>query len=333
VKTVTLFDEVDVKWSDGAAIKYLINPIYDGRYWDGSGFRDFGRCAFFFAGSYLQDRETLVKTQRVLTGIDLSRFLLDLYLSYLRRGDLEAAAKTKQALDFCHVQQRWRAHADPRTDTILYLRNLDKMRDFLSRIAGNVLEMIDVAAPLHVTQEAFVLSVNPDARNVHASPRLRPVEVVRMIKTEEANTGRYMVFTSPDEALIQYKNALLRERLLRAINMVRKRFDKNDAAAPAPPLRIKRAILNYLTLTPLINGMRSLEQLVNQLQLEGDTVTAKPTAFKEEEIAMVVHGSGEFADAAGVWWKLSRQNPKLGKLLDTGDVSDADAVVIRAAKA
>jgi hypothetical protein len=46
-----------------------------------------------------------------------------------------------------------------------------------------------------------------------------------------------------------------------------------------------------------------------------------------------VHGSGEFADAAGVWWKLSRQNPKLGKLLDTGEISDADAVVIRAAKA
>src|SRR2546429_414614 len=73
VVTVSLFDEVDVKWLDGSAIKHLINPIYDGAYWDGTRFRKFGRCAFFFAGSYLQDRETLLKTQKLLRGLDLNK--------------------------------------------------------------------------------------------------------------------------------------------------------------------------------------------------------------------------------------------------------------------
>ena len=345
VKTVTLFDEVDVKWSDGAAIKYLINPIYDGKYWNGSTFCEFGRCAFFFAGSYLQDRETLVKTHRLLTGIDLSRFLLDLYLSYLRRGDLEASTKTKQALDFCHVQQRWRAHADPRTDTILYLRNLDKIRDFLSRIAGNVLEMIDVSAPLHVTQEAFVLSANPEARSVQASPRLRPVEIVRTIKTIENANGAYLRFTSADEALIQYKNVLLCERLLRAINALQTRFGDSDKGQKGKKKResktkktpkkverlwIRRAVLNYLAVSPLINGMRSLEQLVNKLHIEKRVITAKPSAFKEEEIAMMVHAPAEFEDPTSVWWKLTRQNPKLGKLLGRTGGSENTPILIQA---
>jgi hypothetical protein len=108
--------------------------------------------------------------------------------------------------------------------------------------------------------------------------------------------------------------------------MVDKRF-----ADKVGPLKIKRGILNYLSVTPLINGMRSLEQLVNRLQLEGDTVTAKPAVFKEEEIAMIVHGASEFENSTSVWWKLRMQNVTFGNILDKGKISETDDILIRAA--
>src|SRR6185369_1502884 len=119
--TVTFLDEFDVKFEGGSAIKYLINPIYDGQFWDGNEFKKFGRCAFFFAGSYLQDRDTLLKTQKAMSGIDLGKFLLALYLEMQAQDDRDAMRQIRELQEFCHTHQRWRSEADPRTDTIAYL--------------------------------------------------------------------------------------------------------------------------------------------------------------------------------------------------------------------
>jgi hypothetical protein len=311
--TLTLIDEVDVRWAGSSAIKHLINPMYDGQYWDGAKFTKFGRCAFFFAGSYLQDRETLLKTQEVLSGLDLSKFFLDVYLEVRKQRNTDALNDLKQLQDFCYVQEMWRAHADPHVDTILYLRSLEKIRDFLSRIAGNYFEMIDVAAPLHVTHEPF----NVTDGVVTPTPRLKPIEVARFVKrSEKGDDGQFLQyrnFESPSQPLLEYKDVLLRERLLRVIGAIVKRFEKSWPA-DMTEFKIRRKLLNLLTVAPLINGMRSLEQLVNLLDSVDPArpeLVKRSTSFKLEELSMVLHNAEDFSDADQVWFKLKIQNQSL----------------------
>ncbi len=324
VFTVSLFDEVDVKWSDGSAIKHLINPIYDGSYWDGKRFRKFGRCAFFFAGSYLQDRDTLVKTQKLLRGLDLNKFLLDMYLEMLKQNDSNALQEIRAVHDFCYAQQRWRTDVDPRTDTIVYLRTLEKIRDFLSRIAGNVFEMIDVSAPLHLTQEAFAIS---GKSSVNPSPKLRAVELVRLIKMREQKADGFITFKTSSEPLLEYKNLLLCERLLRVLAAIEKRF-KKLFGKNASEFKIERKLLNFLTVVPLINAMRSLEQLINKLDLPKDGVIKQQTPFKAEEISMIVHNSEEFSDPLQVWREIARHNSALAKKIRDSRISHDDNIVV-----
>ena len=311
--TVTLIDEVDVRWTGSSAIKHLINPMYDGQYWDGSRFKKFGRCAFFFAGSYLQDREMWLKTQEVLSGVDLNKFLLDLYLDLRKQGDTEELCRIERLQNFCYTQQMWGAAADPHVDTVLYLRSLEKIRDFLSRIAGNYFEMIDVSAPLHVTHEAFILT----DEQVSPTPRLKAIEVARFIKqserSEDGQFKEYRKFDSPSQPLLEYKDVLLRERLLRVIGVIVKRFEKAWPSG-VEKFKIQRRLLNLLTVTPLINGMRSLEQLVNLLDVLDPAhpeVVQRRSSIKLEEISMVVHDAEDFSDADCVWFRLKAQNRHL----------------------
>lgn len=327
LRTITLIDEVDVRWAGSSAIKHLINPMYDGKYWDGERFADFGRCAFFFAGSYLQDRETLLKTQELLTGIDLSKFLLDLYLEMRKRNNVDALRDLKEIQEFCYAQQRWSADADPEADTILYLRNLEKIRDFLSRIAGNYFEMIDVSAPLHVTHEAFRVTEG----EVTPTPRLKAVEVTRFIKrTEKDDNGLFSEFESPYEPLLKYKNVLLSERLLRVIGAIVKRFEKTWPK-DLKEFKINRKLLNLLTVAPLINGMRSLEQLVNLLDIADPgrpELIKRNSSLKLEEISMVMHNAEEFSDADQVWFRLKTENRRLEEYMATSNVTENDLVAI-----
>jgi hypothetical protein len=327
--TLTLIDEVDVRWAGSSAIKYLINPMYDGKYWNGAEFTEFGRCAFFFAGSYLQDRQTLLKTQEVLSGLDLSKFLLETYLELRRLHNAEALVELKQLQDFCYVQQKWRANVDPHVDTILYLRNLEKIRDFLSRIAGNYFEMIDVSAPLHVTHEPFTLAGD----SVTPTPRLKAIEVARFIKRlEKSDDGQftdYRHFDSPAQPLLLYKDVLLRERLLRVIGAIVKRFNKKCWSKDTREFKIQRKLLNLLTVAPLINGMRSLEQFVNLLDLPDPArpeLIQRRLQFKLEEISMIVQNPQDFLDASQVWFRLKNQNLPLQDLL--GKVSDEDLISV-----
>jgi hypothetical protein len=327
--TVTLLDEVDVRWGGSSAIKHLINPMYDGEYWNGAESKKFGRCAFFFAGSYLQDRETLLKTQKLLIGLDLSKFLLDMYLEMRSRDNIEAMRDLKEVQEFCYAQHRWRADLDPRADTIVYLRNLEKIKDFLSRIAGNFFEMIDVSAPLHVTHEAFVVSEG----EVKPTPRLKPIEVTRFIKRTEIEKSQtseeekfigYREFGSSSEPIREYKNVLLCERLLRVSGAIEKRF-KKSWPDNLKEFKVQRKLLNLLTVAPLINGMRSLEQLVNLLDAPDEEnlgVVKRTAPFKLEEISMIINNAEDFSDPSEVWYQLKNQNSALK------NVSENDLITI-----
>jgi hypothetical protein len=329
IHTVTLFDEVDVRWGGSSAIKHLINPMYDGEYWDGAETKEFGRCAFFFAGSYLQDRQTLLKTQRSLIGLDLSKFLLDVYLEMRSRNNVDAMRDLKEVQEFCYAQHRWRADMDPRADTIGYLRSLEKIKDFLSRIAGHFFEMIDVSAPLHVTHEAFVVRRG----KVKPTPQLKPIEVTRFIKRseiEKSETSKdekflgYREFSSSSEPILEYKNVLLCERLLRVIGAIEKRF-KKSWPDKLKEFNVQRKLLNLLTVAPLINGMRSLEQLVNLLDApdpENLRVVKRTAPFKLEEISMIINNAEDFSDPGVVWHELKSNNGALK------NVSENDLVTI-----
>jgi GTPase SAR1 family protein len=305
---ITLLDEFDIKWSGGSAIKYLINPIYDGKFWNGNEFQELGKCAFFFAGSYLQDRETLLKTQKLLAGVNLSEFLFDLYFELRKKNDLRGLKEIREIQDLCFMHHKWRAEVDPQTDTIFYLSNLEKIKDFLSRVAGNIFEIVDVSWPLHLTVNEFVIESGLPAE---PSAMVKLNEVMRYVLHRiEAEEGkkRMIVYNPNNSPLLEYKNMILCERLLRVSDFLKKRFGKEYKRGVV----MDRILLNFLTVAPLINGMRSLEQLVNKLKPdEGGKVKSRPFDF--DDISMIVYEAEKFRDPAEVWAQLCRCNLTLEK--------------------
>lgn len=315
LSSITLLDEFDIKWSGGSAIKYLINPIYDGKFWNGYEFQKLGKCAFFFAGSYLQDRETLLKTQKLLAGVNLSEFLFDLYFELRKKNDLRGMEEIREIQNFCFMHQKWRAEVDPQTDTIFYLSNLEKIKDFLSRVAGNIFEIVDVSWPLHLTVNEFVIE-NGSAAEPSAIVKLNEVMryVMHRIGAEEDREKRMIVYNPSHSPLLEYKNMILCERLLRVIDFLKKRFEdrfKKDDIKTKEGVRMDRTLLNYLTVAPLINGMRSLEQLVNKLKEPEENGKFESQRFEFDEISMIVYEAEKFRDPAEVWAQLRRCNQTL----------------------
>jgi hypothetical protein len=317
--TITLLDEFDIKWSSGSAIKYLINPIYDGKFWHDNQFQKFGKCAFFFAGSYLQDRETLLKTQKLLSGVNLNAFLFDLYFELRKQNDVEGLKEVREIQELCYLHEKWRGEVDPRTDTIFYLSSLEKIKDFLSRVAGNIFEILDVSWPLHVTVEEFVIEQGCD---VEPSARIKLSEVMTYVMhrlNQEENRGDEKIIVSyqpQHNPLLEYKNMILCERLLRVIDFLKKRFGQSfehEDIKKQSGVYIDRKLLNFLTVVPLINGMRSLEQLVSKLDKPAGG-TIKPHKFKPADISMIVYESEKFGDADYVWAELLKNNPGMNKV-------------------
>jgi hypothetical protein len=305
LSTVTLLDEFDIKWSGGSAIKYLINPIYDGEFWNGYEFQKFGKCAFFFAGSYLQDLETLLKTQKLLAGVDLNEFLFDLYFALQKEGDTAGMQEIREIQNLSYLHEKWRADVDPRTDTIFYLSNLEKIKDFLSRVAGNIFEILDVSYPLHVTVNEFVVR----GKDADPSSRVKLNEVINYVTHRldaESNSSAVAAYRKDENPLIEYKNMLLCERVLRVVDFLKGRFE--DTFKKTNGVHIDRKLLNFLTVAPLINGMRSLEQLVGKLDKpEGDQINAH--TFRPSDISMIVYEAEKFGDAERVWAELMANNP------------------------
>lgn len=320
LSTITLLDEFDIKWSGGSAIKYLINPIYDGKFWNGYEFQKLGKCAFFFAGSYLQDRETLLKTQKLLAGVNLNAFLYDSYFERRKQNDVVGMNEIREIQSFSYLHEKWRAEVDPRTDTIFYLSSLEKIKDFLSRVAGNIFEILDVSWPLHVTVKEFVLEGGND---VEPSAKVKVNEVMTYVMhrlNQDENAGqkrRIISYGANDNPLIEYKNMILCERLLRVIDFLKKRFGerfKNDLNKEKIKKQggvfVDRKLLNFLTVVPLINGMRSLEQLISKL--EGpDAGRIKAQKLDLADISMIIYEAEKFGDPNRVWALMIGHNPSM----------------------
>lgn len=310
LSTITLLDEFDIKWSGGSAIKYLINPIYDGQFWNGNEFQEFGKCAFFFAGSYLQDRETLLKTQKLLAGVNLNKFLFDLYFELQNKGDVAGMNEICEIQSLSYLHEKWRAEVDPRTDTIFYLSSLEKIKDFLSRVAGNIFEILDVSYPLHVTVNEFVLR----GSNAEPSSRVKLNEVINYVfyrLNPEGKSGdkkKFVTYRAKENPLLEYKNMILCERVLRVVDFFKKRF--SDTVKEHKSLSIDQKLLNFLTVAPLINGMRSLEQLVGKLP-PPDGNKIKAHRFKPADISMIIYEAEKFGDSERVWTELMRNNPSV----------------------
>jgi hypothetical protein len=70
---IVLLDEFDVKIGSSSVIRYLIEPMYDGKV---AG-TELGKTAFIFSGSYLSNKELLGRLQREKSQIDLPKFMFD----------------------------------------------------------------------------------------------------------------------------------------------------------------------------------------------------------------------------------------------------------------
>lgn len=317
--TVTFLDEFDVKLEGGSAIKHLINPIYDGQFWNGKKVQKFGRCAFFFAGSYLQDRETLVRAQKLMSGIDLNKFLLSIYLEMRNKGELQAMQQIKELQDFCYTQQKWRMAADPRTDVIFYLRSLEKIRDFLSRVGGNTFEIIDLACPLSLTQEQFTI----EGQLVSPSARVKLAEIIAYVMYCEAEENTFLSY----DPLLEYKNVMLCERLARVIQAISGRFGDMLRKENRSYFEVDRRLLNFLTVVPLINGMRSLEQLICHIEVPANG-QVKCCEFDRDDMGMVIQDNPQFYSPVQVWDELRNANARLGSLMHSEISQTADYIRI-----
>ncbi len=184
--------------------------------------------------------------------------------------------------------------------------------------------MADVSAPLHLTRDPFRISGDGD---IQPSPRLRVTELVRLIKRREQQNGRFEVFDTPSRPILEYKNAILCERLLRVVGQIQKRF-KTQFKKDAKAFFIDRPLLNFLTVVPLINGMRSLEQLVNKLEFSVDSAVVRHRGYKLDDIVMMIHNASEFDEVTQVWYRMKRVNQALQAAMQSKKLRDDDAISV-----
>ncbi len=92
---------------------------------------------------------------------------------------------------------------------------------------------------------------------------------------------------------------------MRTLDFIKKRFKsvlKNERE-----VQIDRRLLNFLTVAPLINGMRSLEQLVNKLEQPVKRRFEIPSSL-EAGITMIIHDAKTYADPLRVWDRIAEAN-------------------------
>lgn len=308
--TVVFLDECDVTWGGSSAIKYLIGPIYDGKFWDRRAGRhlSLGRCIFCFAGSYLQDRQTVVNVQNPLSATDVTEILGELVIQLQRYRLGRYVEPTRQLQDFLYTNSTWRAERDPRSDILGYLQQLEKVRDFLSRIGGNIFEIVDLSDPLSLTQNRYSIALGGD---VKPSDQIDVGRIVRFVKAQDSETGRLTTFGSPSEPLLHFKNMLLCERLIRVVGMIKKRFRRKDV------IGIERRLLNFLSVVPLLNGMRSLQQLIDLLPPpQCDEILVNSWNFADLEL--FVRNPGEYQSPTEVWNAVRTSNYAHDRLFPDG---------------
>lgn len=340
---IVLLDEFDVRLGSSSVIRYLIQPMYDGTF--GKAGARLGKTAFIFSGSYLSSKSLLKKILREQSQIDLPKFIFELYYKVMikQKEDEEANKEINNLYHMCEAYRKYRDDMTPESDITLYLRNLDKLWDFLSRINGFVIELPDLSAPLDITDPAYALWTNSEAcdsglkciKDSSIAERLIGwVDEENKKRWEGSDKDReevppiskqFAYHNSPCEPILKFKDMLLRERLYVLLSMFD--FDRKVRRKKEDPKNgmewrddtivvMKQSLLNYLCTAPLVHGMRSLSTLMWNLVAEDvepkhdeqGREQYKITLGNPEIVARHVHQEGVYRDPLRLWERIKSRN-------------------------
>jgi len=330
---VVLLDEFDVRIGTSSVIRYLIEPMYDGHV---AG-TPLGKTAFIFSGSYLSDKNLLKKIQREQSQLDLPKFIFEYYFKEaLSRDDDGSINREIHSLyHICDAYRKYQEEIAPENHAAIYLRQLDKLWDFLSRINGFVIELPNISAPLEITDSSRALwtegqqPVNRDPLCFRGNGVAE--RVIEWVDSDNCPGDRAAPLArrlrSYDDAcrpFLEYQDMLLKERLLIFLTM----FDgdrKKHRAKKIPPsgerknetvVAIKRSLLNYLCAAPLVHGMRSLNTLMWELKAEPEDPPYdnqgreqyRLTLDDPEIVARHIRQEADYQDPRRLWEHLKRAN-------------------------
>ena len=329
---IVFLDEFDVTIGGTSMIRYMINSMYEGKFGEGQQLK---KTAFIFSGSYLKNKQLLSILQHSASDFDLLRFLHDIYLHLPGRSEDQ-----RQVMDLFDLSLRYREaknQMSPDRDALDYLRRLDKLVDFLSRINGFVIEIPDVSAPLEVTSPPFCISIREcQITSTYSNKQLnikvgqgretakdilsfvlaieeQSLQAKRRNKEDVLPLGGHLFKEyrrSPYQPVLSYKNMLLCERLARVVMMLEDKFGSVDCSN----VTMRRPLLNYLSVVPLVHGMRSLEYIISQLTIgngKGNEprVELDPAQLNDDIVRMHLRTEGEYRDASTVWAAIRSANP------------------------
>lgn len=258
---VVFFDEFDVKMSGSSVVRFLLDPMTDKD--------NYGNTVFIFSGSYLSHIHVLRTLQGGTSNFDLPRMLTDLVFA------APSEEYEKEVLQLYHASVEYHqaaANQSPGSDVVAYLNSLDKMKDFLSRINGFLVQIPDISSPLETTfprnvvSDRSIESINHVRLASNAAIAENIIGFVREL--EPAGTlgstiqvpgvlpieGKYSADTH-NQILLQYKNMLITERLSLVKMFLSEKFGM---------CKVKRKRLHFLSTVPLLHNIRSLRFLIEQ---------------------------------------------------------------------
>jgi ATPase family associated with various cellular activities (AAA) len=278
---IVLVDECDVTLAGSSAIRYLIDPMYSGEDYYGN---KFNKTVFLFCGSYLRSREIINELEDRATSLAVPKLLYDVMLAaapeqreVLRDGFLASAMLADS-----------RARTSPRLRVVKYLRELEKLADFLSRINGPIIEIPDVSRPLEVSKPHFVISSGrvpgdpgrdhlpkdemEPLKKVGIGSACSPHQLLKFVTDTElprlpaghthvsvADQRFRFGFKYRWDPFLAFKNMMIIERLLRVCDMI------SRALGGESNFDIRADELNFLTLVPVVHGLRSVETIIMRL--------------------------------------------------------------------
>lgn len=256
-------DEFDVTIGGSSVVRFLLDPITSDRH---------HQTVFVFSGSYLKNKPVLERVSSNLSDFDFPLFLFHLIA---RQGDQATRESLLQLYKSCCLYQENRERFSPNADLIHYLSQLHKLRDFLSRINGFIVQIPDVASPMMITDNP--LNLYEYKENI---PNAEKIDEIRLL---EAKTGEFVqkfvedcektgketpnkfskIYPGPNRAILQFKHMLLSERL----GLVRFQLNdymKNNDKEGKKTYFMTRQDLNFLAMAPLQHNVRSLKLLVER---------------------------------------------------------------------
>ena len=301
-RLLVFLDEFDVRVGSSAAIQYLIQPIYDGKMRHPQRELEFRRVAFLYSGSYLASDQVFNSVVGADEQVDLLRLLYD--VGYNSRQSPYASEYHKDlwrtliaAVNYMPIKQA----AFRNRGAIQYVRALEKVRDFVSRMNGFVVELRDLSSPLDTARPRFRVEIKAGEKDLDTVIANRQVtnQMYELVDgyRKHPEEPRFFAYPNPNEPILEYKNLILIDRLGMVLTMLRKDGIK----------KMTRELLNYLVVAPLIHGARSLKTVIEALVRVGD---GSPTMPLDEGVLLRnIAEFRQFGTPTSVWTHMACANP------------------------